>query len=242
MAINVSVRYFTCATLVLFASIPAALSAQDSTKAVSIASSNSTPDSIREVNNRCETIAAAIARDGYGTVVARSSDSVKMLAQCPNTAIAVVSNAWKTVKVDSTELTTLMWLSASVRDRRIEDVVKSTIEDKSRSPLVRKSAIMVIRSYFENTVGIMQRMKPDSTDGPNTPPRWYIRPGSFSIFDVHQVNGDQPVGPEYRRRMHRFLFDLGIAAQPSNGSYKTNDDREMYTSIVEAYTHMDVRR
>lgn len=241
MAINASVRHFTCATLVLFASIPAALNAQGRTEAGSPASSNSISDSVRGVNDRCDTIAAVISRDGFGAMVARSSDSVKMLAQCPNTAIAVVSNAWKTVKVDSAELTTLMWLSASVRDRRIEDVVKSTITDTSRSPLIRKSAIMVIRSYFDNTVGIMQRMKPDSTDNANTPPRWYIRSGSFSIFDVHQVNGDQPVGPEYRRRMHRFLFDLGIAAQPSNGVYKTNDDREMSTSIIEAYRQLDAK-
>lgn len=236
-------RSILCIGLALSFTAFQILHGQDSTATISHELSDSVPDSVRLLNARCDTIAADITRDGFGAMVVRASDSVKMLARCPNAAAKVVSNAWKTVTVDSAELSTLMWLSVSVRDRRIEDAAVANLKDKSRPVLVRRAILRVLIGYLENDVGVLKRVKRDSSDT-TTAVRWYVGFLSFAELDVHQIDGAEPFKHlAYRQRMLKTIYELAMAASPDDRGYFRNpDDRDMYGSLRQTFYRFTPRR
>lgn len=64
----------------------------------------------------------------------------RMLA-CPEVAIEVLKRDWAGIdRVDSADLNSLIWLSSSIRDRTLNDILIGVARSPKKAALIRKAA------------------------------------------------------------------------------------------------------
>lgn len=178
--------------------------------------------------------------DFVASILKSNVDTISLIASCPEANISVLQATWPSVAEDSSDLDRIMWLSSSVRDTRIENLMVGILKDNTKPIVVKQAAIRVLISYVENRVGGIKRVPIDTSDTVAREPRWYTYPRTFTAAGIKQIDGKQPLTSDFRKRMERMFYQLAMSIPPdSQGWFSDNEQRIMYKSFRDAMPYFE---
>lgn len=174
----------------------------------------------------CLEVSTSRELEGQDSQPARSTpDTVRILGQCLECAAIIVPALWRTVEVDSASLENLMWVSAAVLDRRIEQAMTSVAADTTKPTLVRAAALQTLLGY--GTPGIVGLVKTSTVPGL----AWDIAYTDYITAKVERRVGTEPLAPDFEAQLLSTLHRLKASLLRQTGETRTPAQAALLSKI-----------
>lgn len=156
------------------------------------------------LREQCANASDVAKRRGSDAGDTAKVNAVRQLAQCDNSAGAVLPELWGSVTTpesSSDELQALLDASVGMRDRRIATVLEGLASDATKDLALREAALVMLASYINpRLTGTVARSTRSGV-------KWIV--SVARVDHARQTEGSEPTDDAQRVRTLRLLESIG---------------------------------